>query len=224
MGAIEDAHSFAIQLRESADDGSDFSNADADYRIVYLGEDGYLHAKDSAGAISDPYDVSSSGLATGTSFPGGPTTGDRFRRSDLAYKVYFYDGTRWLTEQMFTFQDNVYLVTVDSFSVWALNNDFQLYLVDWDILTYVSSATTWVATLQTIDTENDVISTLDSVSTASNNSAEFYNDTKALGVVVNATGAHSANRLTVLRVFWDEQAGTSSFIGAATIRYRIIGT
>jgi hypothetical protein len=39
---------------------------------------------------------------TGTSFPGAPATGDRFRRSDLDYQVYFYDGTRWLSEQMFS--------------------------------------------------------------------------------------------------------------------------
>lgn len=43
---------FGIYLRESADDGSDFSTPDADYRLVYLGEDGALHAKDSAGAVT----------------------------------------------------------------------------------------------------------------------------------------------------------------------------
>lgn len=52
MGAPEDEHIFGIQLRESADDGSDFTNADADYRKVFLGEDGQLHAKDSAGAVT----------------------------------------------------------------------------------------------------------------------------------------------------------------------------
>lgn len=42
-----------IIIRESLDDGSDFSNPDADYRRLFLGEDGQLHVKDSAGAVTD---------------------------------------------------------------------------------------------------------------------------------------------------------------------------
>jgi hypothetical protein len=42
---------------------------------------------------------SGSGLSTGTSFPVSPTAGDRYRRSDLDYGIYFYDGTRWLSEE-----------------------------------------------------------------------------------------------------------------------------
>jgi hypothetical protein len=44
---------YGIHLRESANDGSDFSNAASDYRVLYLGEDGQLHVKDSAGSIAD---------------------------------------------------------------------------------------------------------------------------------------------------------------------------
>lgn len=43
-----------------------------------------------------------SSLSSGTSFPGSPTTGDRFRRTDINYMVFVYDGTRWVSEQMFT--------------------------------------------------------------------------------------------------------------------------
>lgn len=42
-----------IIIRESANDGSDFSNPSADYRRLFLGEDGQLHLKDSAGAVTD---------------------------------------------------------------------------------------------------------------------------------------------------------------------------
>ena len=41
-----------IILQEAADDGSDFSNPSADYRVVFLGEDGSLHAKDSSGTVT----------------------------------------------------------------------------------------------------------------------------------------------------------------------------
>jgi hypothetical protein len=54
MGALEANTTliFGLHLRESANDGSDFTNAATDYRIAFLGEDGELHAKDSAGAVT----------------------------------------------------------------------------------------------------------------------------------------------------------------------------
>ena len=52
MAAPESEHIYGIQLRESANDGSDFSNGDVDYRVIFLGEDGLLHAKDSSGTVT----------------------------------------------------------------------------------------------------------------------------------------------------------------------------
>src|SRR5574337_1533453 len=40
------------------------------------------------------------GYSEGTSFPGSPTTGQKFYRTDLYYLCY-YDGTQWLTCQEF---------------------------------------------------------------------------------------------------------------------------
>lgn len=55
MGALETNTTliYGVHLRESANDGSDFTSAATDYRIVFLGEDGQLHAKDSAGTVTD---------------------------------------------------------------------------------------------------------------------------------------------------------------------------
>lgn len=53
MGLFSLAKLFAITLRESANDGSDFTNPDADFRRLFLGEDGALHLRDSAGAVTD---------------------------------------------------------------------------------------------------------------------------------------------------------------------------
>lgn len=55
-----------MTIRESATDGSDFTNPAADYRRLFLGEDGKLHVKDSAGAVTDPY--STGGLGAWTSY------------------------------------------------------------------------------------------------------------------------------------------------------------
>jgi hypothetical protein len=53
MGLFSLEKLFGITIRESANDGSDFTNPDADYRRLFLGEDGQLHVKDSAGAVTD---------------------------------------------------------------------------------------------------------------------------------------------------------------------------
>src|SRR6187551_3470225 len=54
-----------MTIRESANDGSDFTNPGADYRRLFLGEDGQLHVKDSAGTVTDIGSTS-----------GAPTTAD----------------------------------------------------------------------------------------------------------------------------------------------------
>lgn len=53
MGLFSAAKLFGMTIRESATDGSDFTNPDADYRRLFLGEDGLLHLKDSAGTVTD---------------------------------------------------------------------------------------------------------------------------------------------------------------------------
>jgi hypothetical protein len=51
-GVFSTAKLHGMTIRESATDGSDFTNPDADYRRLFLGEDGELHVKDSAGAVT----------------------------------------------------------------------------------------------------------------------------------------------------------------------------
>jgi len=65
MGQFSLTNLFGMTIRESATDGSDFTNPDADYRRLFLGEDGLLHVKDSAGTVSDPYTGGSSAAAVG---------------------------------------------------------------------------------------------------------------------------------------------------------------
>ena len=56
MGALESntTNIYGIHIRESANDGSDFSNAASDYRVLFVGEDGLFHLKDSAGTVTTP--------------------------------------------------------------------------------------------------------------------------------------------------------------------------
>jgi hypothetical protein len=52
MTKFSEVPAAGITIRESANDGSDFTNPAADYRRLFLGEDGQLHAKDSAGTVA----------------------------------------------------------------------------------------------------------------------------------------------------------------------------
>lgn len=80
-GAFSGAKIYGIKLRESANDGSDFGTPDADYRFVFLGEDGRLYGKDAtptvkpvgSGAELDYTAITSDVTVTGTT-EGGATT------------------------------------------------------------------------------------------------------------------------------------------------------
>jgi len=96
MGLFSVAKLFGMTIRESATDGSDFTNPDADYRRLFLGEDGQLHVKDSAGAVAHI------GVPAGTAFPAAPATNDRFYRTNvLGGMEFLWDGTRWKSVGIF---------------------------------------------------------------------------------------------------------------------------
>jgi hypothetical protein len=61
MARLDTAETPSITLEEVANDGSSLTNPNADHRRLFLGEDGLLHVKDSAGAVTNPY---STGIAT----------------------------------------------------------------------------------------------------------------------------------------------------------------
>jgi hypothetical protein len=97
-GVFQSALLNGMTIRESATDGSDFTNPAADYRRLFLGEDGQLHLKDSAGAVTN----AALAFPVGTSFPGTPSNDDLFYRTDRDL-LYFYNGTRWLTVTLHEF-------------------------------------------------------------------------------------------------------------------------
>lgn len=54
MGLFHEDKVYGIKIRESANDGSDFSNPEADYRLAFIGEDGLWHLKDAVGTVTSP--------------------------------------------------------------------------------------------------------------------------------------------------------------------------
>jgi hypothetical protein len=229
MTAIENEHAYGLHIRESATDGSDFANADADYRRLFLGEDGLLHLKDSAGTVTD---IAASGnVATdaiwdaagdlavgsgantaarlaigaaggalsrvngavawnsGTANPTG-ATGDRYWRTDLGLEIY-YDGTRWLTTQLFrepfgtgnTVTPDTVGTALGRMAPWGTAYD--LWLVSWDTTTYVATTNDgtkyWTLTLAKV-VANDTPTNIDQYTTAADTVNSWTHHRRALGV------------------------------------------
>lgn len=66
---------------------------------LFFKSDG-LYIIDDTGAVTGPFvTAGSSGIASGTSNPGSPSSGDMFFRTDMGLVIY-YDGTRWLSTQL----------------------------------------------------------------------------------------------------------------------------
>lgn len=257
MGAIENAKAYGLTLRESADDGSDFTNPDADYRRLFLGEDGQLHVKDSAGAVTgiggavaDILDLDTAetddtlvlapdgaggvefraeaggGLDTGTTFHVSPTTGDRYRRSDLDYQIFFYDGTRWVSEEIHTMRFG--LTANSSAAVAAYGSPISgldMYLLDLRAAIYVATTLDgskyWTAKLQKrANLASAVVDVGSALSTTGGTPSAINVVTGALDTVVTAATAGE------FRVLF-EKVSTPGDIGAstsATVTYRLIAT
>lgn len=63
-------------------------------------DDSLVLAPDGAGGVEFRAEAGGGGIESGTSFPGSPTTGDLFHRSDLSPALWRFDGTRWRSEQV----------------------------------------------------------------------------------------------------------------------------
>lgn len=166
-----------------------------------------------------------SGLGTGTSFPGSPTTGDRYRRSNLDYLVFFYDGTRWVSEQIFAL-DLQSGLTATSTTTPAqqvpLPADLPIWLVKWDIIMYGNAAATWTITLQQINFDNTSAS-LATKSVDIPGANNWLNFTETIGAVVDAT-ANSGSEPAAVRSLYTEVSGSAIVTMGSRVHYRYIAT
>lgn len=86
-----------------------------------------------------------SGYAEGTSFPGTPASGDKFYRTDRNL-LYFYDGTRWLTVQLYEVpiamqQDRFTGGSVTGFfALYPVRTDYQMFLTTFTLCVYATAA------------------------------------------------------------------------------------
>jgi hypothetical protein len=173
--------------------------------------------------------AATSGYPEGTAFPGSPSTDDKFYRTDRN-RLYYYDGTRWLTTEEFTIPLATVEVIAGSSATATLaeapvRTDFQLYITNVYTAVRLSSGThngtnKWVftvvedrdgaagaSTLVTLDTVTEGVT--------ANASARFVKET-----VVNALLNTSAR---LLRLVATETGAPPTIRGSSEVHYRLVG-
>lgn len=149
---------YGIHIRESANDGSDFTNAASDYRVLFLGEDGSLKVKDSSGTVANAF--SAGGTTSNYACQGRLTltTGVPITTTDVtaATTLYFtpfrgnqiatYSGSSW-TLSTFT-EKSISLAGLTAglpYDVFIVDSTLALELLAW------TNATTRATALTTQD-------------------------------------------------------------------------
>jgi hypothetical protein len=155
--------------------------------------------------------------AEGAAFPAAPATNTRLYRTDRGIE-YFYDGTRWLSVQMFELSfptansvsaSNNYYLAVPFFGTYSL------WLVDWSISLLRSAAGEWDIVLNYRNSANagTVLDTRDGSADAD---AVFVAETRALAVALSANAR-------VLQLAVNEISGAANANAGAVLHYRLIG-
>lgn len=136
------------------------------------------------------------GYPSGTSFPGSPTAGDRFDRTDLNLLCY-YDGTRWLTMTEYS----VALTTLASapFQTTGGANagrssprlDYGTYMTRYQCVTRVDTTNNgsnyWAVTLSWDDATVSAGTTISTVDTSADTAGTYANHSSNINAVLDAT-------------------------------------
>jgi hypothetical protein len=190
--------------------------------------------------ILDSIDTSDAVLqGGGTSFPGSPTTGDRFYRTD--YRMwFFYDGTRWLSDQLFlansgTFAASGTYATSISATQTSVNRisfphslGTDIWIEDFTVVALISSGGSalsashkWVGSLMKVDASNAGTS-MGTCSIDSGTSSPTWHNRKAdIDALLGTTATYSHVRLD-----WTKTGtpGALNITAPFAITYRIVAT
>ena len=152
------------------------------------------------------------GYDSGSSFPGSPSSGDRYWRTDLGMEFY-YDGTRWLSTTLYhshTVQENISAgssyaapnITLSTFNwptpaigsgsdVWLVAAEFDFFVNGG---TALSGSHSWVTVLgKTIGANTQT--TVLTFTANSGASSVWRRDTQAIGALLNNGTTHYAFNL-----------------------------
>lgn len=163
-------------------------------------------------------------VRTGTAFPDSPATGARYRRSDLGYQVFFYDGTRWLSEQEYSavlWGENqsstggmnvISHAAVPSDDVWLTR-----YQATSIVVTTNNGSNYWTVALRKKSVA-DSATTIDSFSTSADTVANWTEHGATLGELLDVSSFPALNGYMT-------KTGSAGPINASiTVFYRLIAT
>jgi hypothetical protein len=135
------------------------------------------------------------GYSQGTTFPGSPSTNDKFYRTDLNLLCY-YDGTRWLTVQVFETAAipgtslMPYSATRLANLRFALRQDFGIYMTRFNCQTFVSGTSNgsnyWTVAFEWANAANSATSIVSFI-TASDTASNWTNHDQVIGSVLNSS-------------------------------------
>lgn len=158
------------------------------------------------------------GGSSGTSFPVSPSTGDRFSRTDRNID-YFYDGTRWLSTEIFTagFAQGTGGISVDTNLVFNIPYlpTYDCYLIAWDTSYTRTAPGEWDLILSSLDSAG-TLATIDTQDGSADATSTWINRSRSLTTLLTSS-------TKALRVAADEVSGTALIIHAASVQYRLVG-
>lgn len=206
-----DARIEKVRLQEQ---GSDPSAPAAGYGYLYEKTDQQIYFVNASGTTPNLYHY-------GTSFPGSPKTSEHFYRTDRNL-MYFYDGTRWLTNQLFSFQ---YAVTAAiSAAVRPVfgpaHGGYDVYItrLQWaaSVATTNNGSHYWIAQAQYNETN-----TWTNFGSAINTSAISVSTWSALSVDINTVVAETD--ADVFGVNITKNGSPGDLVSTLSLFYRLIG-
>jgi hypothetical protein len=216
-GGTIQINSAALDQAFSSTQGTILYRNSTDWVALAPGTAGDVLKTNGAGADPSWTPHSNSGVPTGTSFPGSPTTGDKFYRTDRNIE-YFYDGTRWLSTQLFVQQlgntDSLLPFTATSgvfqsrmVNPWA--GKYSIYieeLVSWYLLV---GAGNWTVTVK--ENTGTVLATLSGLTTTAGLTAR-----NTINTVFTSTSQY---------FYWivTENSGAASLYYSGSLCYRLVG-
>lgn len=168
---------------------------------------------------------------SGTGFPTA-ATGDRYWRTDTALE-YYYDGTRWVTTQLFTHNPTgpgAVLALSATGNVGRVNTDVgtgtDLWLVNCVTKFFVASGGTalgashkWVGTVVKLDTSNNSGGTLDTINVDSGSSATWRTQTTAIAALLGTTATYPA-----ISFAWTKTGTPGNLSMVQTLTFRVVQT
>lgn len=166
-----------------------------------------------------------SGVPSGTAFPGSPSSGDLFWRTDRGL-MYFYDGTRWLTSNLYRESFSV-ANGVNAFSAsgnagrmtpWHTTYDLWLdtFYVSYYVATTLSGTAYWTVECVKVNAAN-VATNIATTSSQSESANTWITKAVAIGALLDSA-TYKAFRFDVTKV-----STPGNITITAALAYRLVG-